>query len=188
MVDIRSYWKPWLRHTISTHVVRKTIMKHLFVPDNYKYLTKKPTFPLRILQLLTLLESSRVKRTHQDSIFGIIIGKLHESIGSCWFQIHLCNPACIMSSEFLSKVDNFLRNQISFVKFDVNVFKAILSIQRFFNLTEDREVIAKIHCSLGMQECRLEFDWYSLLIMHAGLQIWIWYWLWQPLLRDSFFK
>ena len=62
--------------------------------------------------------------------------------------------SCIyMSSEFLSKVDNFY--QISFLKFDVNVFKAVSSIQRFFNMTEDREVIAKN----------------SLLIMHAGMQI-----------------
>ena len=30
-----------------------------------------------------------------------------------------------------------------FLEFDVNVFKAILSIQRFFNLTEYREVIGK---------------------------------------------
>ena len=63
-----------------------------------------------------------------------------------------------MSSEFLSKVDTVLRNQISFVKFDVNVFKAISSIQRFFNLSEDREVTAKIRCSLCMQERRFEFD------------------------------
>ena len=48
--------------------------------------------------------------------------------------------------------------QLSFLEFDVNVFKAILSIQRFFNLTEYREVIVTIHCSLGMQECRFEFD------------------------------
>lgn len=52
-------------------------LKHLFVPDNYKYFTKKPAFPLRILQQLTFLESSQVKRTHQDSSFEIIIGKLN---------------------------------------------------------------------------------------------------------------
>ena len=42
--------------------------------------------------------------------------------------------------------------------FNVNAFGAILSIQRFFNLTEYREVIVEIICSLGMQEWRLEFD------------------------------
>ena len=63
-----------------------------------------------------------------------------------------------MGSEFLSKVDSVLRNQISFVKFDVNVFKAISSFQRFFNLSEEREVTAKIRCSLCMQERRFEFD------------------------------
>ena len=54
----------------------------------------------------------------------------------------------------------FLFLQLSFLEFDVNVFKAILSIQRFFNLTEYREASyrKKIHCSLGMQECRFEFD------------------------------
>ena len=58
-----------------------------------------------------------------------------------------------MSSEFTHKV------VFSFLEFDVNVFKSILSIQRFFNLTEYREVILKKnHRSLGMQECRFEFD------------------------------
>ena len=42
--------------------------------------------------------------------------------------------------------------------FNVNAFKAILSIQRFFNLTEYREawllreVIVEIICSLRMQD------------------------------------
>ena len=58
-----------------------------------------------------------------------------------------------MSSEFTHEV------VFSFLEFDVNVFKSILFIQRFFNLTEYREVILKKnHCSLGMQECRFEFD------------------------------
>ena len=52
----------------------------------------------------------------------------------------------------------FLSLQLSFLEFDVIVFKAILSIQRFFNLTEYREVIVTIHFPLGMQECRFEFD------------------------------
>ena len=56
-----------------------------------------------------------------------------------------------MSSEFTREVvTTFLFYQLSFLEFDVNVFKAILSIQRFFNLTEYREVIVKkIHCSVG---------------------------------------
>ena len=49
-----------------------------------------------------------------------------------------------MSSEFTREVvTTFLFYQLSFLEFDVNVFKAILSIQRFFNLTEYREVIVK---------------------------------------------
>ena len=65
-----------------------------------------------------------------------------------------------MSSEFTREVVmTFLFYQLSFLEFDVNVFKAIRSIQRFFNLTEYREVIVKKnHCSVGMQECRFEFD------------------------------
>ena len=61
-----------------------------------------------------------------------------------------------MSSEFTREVVmTFLFYQLSFLEFDVNVFKAILSIQSFFNLTEYREVILKkIHSPLGMQECR----------------------------------
>ena len=42
--------------------------------------------------------------------------------------------------------------------FNVNAFRAILSIQRLFNLTEYREVIVEIICSLRMQESRVEFD------------------------------
>ena len=56
----------------------------------------------------------------------------------------------------------FLFYQLSFLEFDANVFEAIVSIQRFFNLTEYREVRrsyrTKIHCSLDMHECRFEFD------------------------------
>ena len=47
--------------------------------------------------------------------------------------------------------------QVSFLEFDVNIFKEILSIQRFFNLTEYREVMVK----------------YSLLITYAEMQNWI---------------
>ena len=77
-----------------------------------------------------------------------------DSISSCRFQIHLCIPACVMSSEFTW---NFC--QLRFLEFDVNVFKTILSIQRIFNLTKYWEVVTKIHCknSLPMQECRFEF-------------------------------
>ena len=45
-----------------------------------------------------------------------------------------------MSNEF---TQNFC--QLKLLKFDVNVFKAILSIQRIFNLTKYWEVVAKIH-------------------------------------------
>ena len=48
--------------------------------------------------------------------------------------------------------------QAQFLEFDVNGSKAILSIQRLFNLTEYREVIVKIHGLLHMQECKFEFD------------------------------
>ena len=43
--------------------------------------------------------------------------------------------------------NEFTRNfcQVKLLKFDVNVFKAILSIQRIFNLTKYWEVVAKIH-------------------------------------------
>ena len=37
----------------------------------------------------------------------------------------------------------FLFYQLSFLEFDANVFEAIVSIQRFFNLTEYREVIVQ---------------------------------------------
>ena len=45
-----------------------------------------------------------------------------------------------MSNEFMQ---NFC--QLKLLKLDVNVFKAILSIQRIFNLTKYWEVVAKIH-------------------------------------------
>ena len=37
----------------------------------------------------------------------------------------------------------FLFYQLSFLEFDAKVFKAIASIQRFFNLTEYREVFVQ---------------------------------------------
>ena len=61
-----------------------------------------------------------------------------------------------MSSEFSRKaVINFL--QLSFLEFDVNVWKIISSIQRFFNVTKYIEIIVET----------------SLLKMPAGLQIWL---------------
>ena len=50
---------------------------------------------------------------------------------------------------------NFL--QLSFLEFDVNVWKKISSIQRFFNVTKYIEIIVET----------------SLLKMPAGLQIWL---------------
>ena len=68
----------------------------------------------------------------------------------------ICIPACIMSSEFTLEREqwNFYLLMIRFLEFYVNVFKAILSIQRFFNLTEYREVSLKNHCSLCICERR----------------------------------
>ena len=81
------------------------------------------------------------------------------SIGSCWFQVHLCIPACVISIEFTCEVVmNSLPAQVSWIRYTVNVSKAILSTQRYFNLTENREIIVKN----------------SLLIMLVGMQIWIW--------------
>ena len=54
------------------------------------------------------------------------------------------------------------------MEFDVNVFEAILSIQRF-SMTKYREVLVK----------------YSLLITHAGMSIWHQL---REQLTDSFFK
>ena len=49
-----------------------------------------------------------------------------------------------MSSEFTCEVVmTFLFYQLSFLEFDANVLKAIASIQRFFNLTEYREVFVQ---------------------------------------------
>ena len=38
--------------------------------------------------------------------------------------------------------------KVSFLELNVNVFKEILSIQRFFNQGQYRGVIKKMHCSL----------------------------------------
>ena len=53
-----------------------------------------------------------------------------------------------MRSEFTGHIAmkfEFDLNEFEFVfhEFDLNVFKTVLSIQRFFNLTEYREVIVK---------------------------------------------
>ena len=58
-------------------------------------------------------------------------------------------------------VKKFLPAQFSQIWFKSLAFEAILSIQRFSNQAEYREVIVKN----------------SLLITHAGMQIRIWYWL-----------
>ena len=56
------------------------------------------------------------------------------------FQIHVCIPSCVMSSEFTHKLVMTNLYQLCFLAFDVNVFKEILSIPTFFNLIEYREV------------------------------------------------
>ena len=43
--------------------------------------------------------------------------------------------------------------QLIFLEFDVNVFEAILSIQRYFKLTECREDFLNIHCSGSVVDC-----------------------------------
>ena len=64
-----------------------------------------------------------------------------------------------MGSEFTREVvTTFLFYQLSFLEFDVNVFKAILSIETFFKLTEYREVIIKNLLLIMHQECRFKFD------------------------------
>ena len=66
----------------------------------------------RIQQALTIrfvcifahcLQSSHVKRTPQDSINEFIIRKLNPSV-VVDLKIHLCIPACVMSSEFTREV------------------------------------------------------------------------------------
>ena len=96
---------------------------------------------------------------------------LFESWSVSRFHIRSCIRALVMIREFTRKVVmKFLPAQYSWIW--CKAFKAILSIQRFFCLTEYREVIVK----------------YSLLIAHAGMQIRIWYWLRQRLTPDSFFN
>ena len=60
----------------------------------------------------TKLHSSQVKRTPQESINEFIIRKLN--VSGCTFQIHLCIPSCVMSSEFTREVvRKFLPAQFS---------------------------------------------------------------------------
>ena len=63
--------------------------------------------------------------------------------------------------------------QLSFPEFDINVFEAILSIQRFliWPLADTEKLSLK----------------YLLVIAHAEMPIWIWHQL-RELLKDSFFK
>ena len=65
-----------------------------------------------------------------------------------------------MSSEFTLEREQWNFYLLRFLEFDVNVFKAILSIQRIFNLTEYREVSLKK----------------SLLIMHMWKKADLKYW------------
>ena len=60
------------------------------------------------------------------------------SIVSCRFQIHLCIPACVMSSEFTCDVVMKFQPLI-FLEFDVNVFTAILFIS-------SKKITARYEC------------------------------------------
>ena len=48
--------------------------------------------------------------------------------------------------------------RLSFHELDINVSKAILFIQRFLNVTEYSEVVAKNYCSLRTHDCRFKFE------------------------------
>ena len=68
--------------------------------------------------------------------------------GGNWFSDRFIGKqSSLQFSEFTCEVVmTFLFYQLSFLEFDVNVFnsdKAILSLLRFFNLNECREVIVK---------------------------------------------
>ena len=47
---------------------------------------------------------------------------------------------------------------LSFHELDINVSKAILFIQRFLNVTEYSEAVAKNYCSLRTHDCRFKFE------------------------------
>ena len=56
---------------------------------------------------------------------------------------NLFNMAAVSVKRSIHTLERAMKFLLRFLEFDVNVFKAILSIQRFFNLTEYREVSLK---------------------------------------------
>ena len=102
-------------------------------------------------KLTTRLQSSQVKRTPQDFIHEFIIG-------SCRFYIHLCILPCIMSHDFTCEaVVQFLPAQLPWIW--CKCLRSNFIHSKIFNLTNYKEVLAK----------------YSLFVMHAGMQLWIWH-------------
>ena len=66
------------------------------------------------LKSLSSIRRLDTVKIHQDSINGLFIIWKVESVGSCRFQIHLCIPACIMSSEYTHQATmKFLLTQFS---------------------------------------------------------------------------
>ena len=92
-----------------------------------------------------------------------------------WLGTRLQNPQCgilnprleffymgripASHEQWIPSRDSYYISSAPFLEFDLNVFKAILSIQRFFNMTEYWEVETQN----------------SLLFRHARMQIWIWH-------------
>ena len=119
------------------------------------YLSKSRLFINKmaaILNFTTVFNGAAWRNVHWWIYYSNV-----ESVGS-WLVVvdfrFICIPAFIMSSEFTIEREQWNFYLLRFLEFDVNVFKAILSIQRFFNLTEYREVSLKNHCSLCICERR----------------------------------
>ena len=79
---------------------------------------------------------------------------------SCYrFQIHLCIPACVMSSEFANEVVmKFLSAQFSWFWCNCLESNFVHNIKDISNWPSTEKVWQKIHHSLHMQECWFEFD------------------------------
>ena len=101
------------------------------------------------------------QRFLQELLSALRVNKLQfmESVSRCQYQIYFCILAYVMSSEF-TRVMKKISASLTFVLSSICIFIGIfihLKCERFFSLFQYREVV----------------DLHSLLIMHAGIQIWI---------------
>ena len=125
---------------------------------------------LKVCYLVEILQSNQVKRIAQHYINEYLIRMLNPLVVVDFRFIWIL--ACVMSSELTFEIVMKFLNSSVFLEFDVNVFKAILSIQRFFQSDRIQRGHRKKTSLLitHMKECRFEIGQWKTKTADSGLQ------------------